>query len=376
MSVNLIALVSPDGAYLVTDTPPDTLESLQLSGSASPQTIGTLSNISSAFFSPHGDQLYALSILSSDVAIVDQASGQVEKYIPSGAKPIGIAADVQADRLYVVDQESQNLSVIDAATSKVIRNVVVPLTSGMLYAVAAASGNVFIANDENLQMWNPASGAFQYLPFPQDGCLTFIGGMQPTPDRKLLYVTFIEEQSCPPPDIPGTGPAGVVTAGVRVFDAASGNLVAAIPAPNAVEIAFSADGTSAYVGGYIGDILNRVSVIDTQTFQVSRIIPLPAVQSIWGLAVSRDGGTLYLLDFAASQVDVIDVPTGAITTAIPVEAYTGWMAMSPDRSVLYLGNSGNPWLDVLSTVTNSITGRIPLASPATAMAFAPAGAGN
>lgn len=72
-------------------------------------------------------KLYTVGLRTSEAAIVDLASGKVDKVIPlDGAKgAIGVAWDAAGKRLLVVSQGSDNLLIVDPATGKTLHDVYV-----------------------------------------------------------------------------------------------------------------------------------------------------------------------------------------------------------------------------------------------------------
>jgi YVTN family beta-propeller protein len=124
-------------------------------------------------------------------------------------------------------------------------------------------------------------------------------------------------------------------------------------------IAVTPDGTKVYVaGGNLG-----VAVIDTATDTlVGSPIPVLAI----GLAVSPDSSKLYV----ASQLDdtavsVIDTATNAVTATIPVASNPGALAVTPDGGKVYIVNSDDNTVSVIDTAINTVVAVVPVGnSPA------------
>lgn len=73
------------------------------------------------------NKLFAVSLSTAEIAIIDVAAGKVEKVIPvAGAKgTIGIAYDAETNRIFVAGQGSDSVAIVDAASGETIKNVLV-----------------------------------------------------------------------------------------------------------------------------------------------------------------------------------------------------------------------------------------------------------
>lgn len=104
------------------------------------RTLAPLANIPVASSTPDGKfapvslyldaatgKLYTVSLRTAEAAVIDGASGKVEKVLPlEGTKgAIGVAYDSAAGHLLAVSQSSDNLLIVDVASGRVLHDVYV-----------------------------------------------------------------------------------------------------------------------------------------------------------------------------------------------------------------------------------------------------------
>ncbi len=154
-------------------------------------------------------------------------------------------------------------------------------------------------------------------------------------------------------------------------------------------IAVSPDGGAVYVAGLVPGSGGTVDVIDGATDEVTTTIPLGSDMTPVGAAVSPDGQRLYVVTYEPQtagmpgSVLVIDTASNTVVgNPIPVGSYATSALISPDGHHLYVGgltpgsadSPGVPGVSVLDTTTNTVTGSIPTTTPPTFMAISPDGA--
>ena len=97
--------------------------------------------------SPDGSRAYVGAIYG--VAVIDTASNSLMTMIPLGGPPNQYAFDVAVSpdsrRVYVTNQDGNNIWVIDAATSSVVGNIVTPNTANLFIAVAPDGNHAYAA---------------------------------------------------------------------------------------------------------------------------------------------------------------------------------------------------------------------------------------
>jgi YVTN family beta-propeller protein len=367
MGIFQAAAISSDDAYLATDTLPTTLSILDLPPAIVPQirNVTTLAEIASVFFSD--GRIYVLNAGSSHVAEIDVGNGQVTGAIPAGAAPVSLAAQPVSHRLYIANELSRGISVIDTAASKVLRNFAIPWTGQYTQAVAVASDNLFVADLEALQMLSLKTGTFQRLAFPNVGCFPVFRGLAASPDRQQVYMAFRTALQCPPP---GDALQTSIPAGVNIYDGSTGALLKQIPVPGAAQVTFSVAGNYAFVGAST-PTQTGLEVIDTQNQSIKGAIAIPAARQINGLSASPDGQSVYVLDSSAATVYVVDLSSGQTTAGILVGGQPSSLAATPDGRFVYVTDRVGPSLSVIDAATNQVSGTISLGTGSSAVAFLP-----
>ncbi len=92
-------------------------------------------------------KLFTVSIGTPEAAVIDVASGKVDKVIALGnsVSASGVAFDPRNNRLYVASQGTDNLLIVDVASGKVLHDV--PVGAGALnVAFEPASGLAYVSN--------------------------------------------------------------------------------------------------------------------------------------------------------------------------------------------------------------------------------------
>ena len=117
---------------------------------------------------------------------------------------------------------------------------------------------------------------------------------------------------------------------VFIYDADSLDLVGTIDFPgNAVETAFSPDGSTAYVSNFRRGV---IEVIDTASFTVQREIEVGANPKF--MVVSPDGKTLYAALYTQQRVAMVDLESGTRTRYLATGEQPRGMAMLADGTFL------------------------------------------
>lgn len=123
-----------------------TLEPLETVKIASGVRGKSFTSMSLAYDAEAG-KLYTVSLSTPEAAVIDAASGKVERIIPlpGTASASGVAVVPEVNRLYVVSQGSDNLVVVDLANDSIIADV--PVGAGALNVeYEPVSKQLFVAN--------------------------------------------------------------------------------------------------------------------------------------------------------------------------------------------------------------------------------------
>ncbi|MBG6212340.1 YVTN family beta-propeller protein [Cryobacterium sp. CAN_C3] len=289
---------------------------------------------------------------------VSKASAPTRLVAPAtiavGASPRKLVVTADGRWAYVANSGAGTVSVISAATGRVVATV--PVGGNPIgLAVSANQKQLFVSSCTDLKVYavNIASNTVAYS-FKTGTC----GDLVATPDGKSLYI--------------GNSPT---LTEITVVTIASRSLAEPIFAFASVsELTPSADQTKVYVSN--GDDYS-ILIVDTATnrlltnrFTTSH----PPVAS----APSPDGKTVYaslgrdLFTGPSNAVEVIDIATNRVRASIAINA-PGDLEVSPDGSKLYVLSRDDNTIVTVSTATNRVLSRIPVGRAPSSLAVTPDG---
>ena len=324
---------------------------------------------------------YVTNPTANVVNVIDTATNAVVGTIAVGAGPSRVAISQDGSRAYVTNTASNSVSVIDTATDTVLRDIAVGDTPSTI-AVTPGGDRVYVM---------VAGGVVQVIDTTANAIVASvvthgIGDMAVTPDGSRVYVA---------------------SGHVDVIDTATNTLVASFAAEHtavanvinvAVAVAFSPDGTRAYIPVVIYDFRNSgfsadggVAVVDTASNSVTGMIRLGSQPG--SIALTRDGGrayvgiqslwvnTIYVAGFFPGRyVAAIDTSTNAAIAWIDLGADGNvWdlqntpaeLAVTPDRSAVYVAIPRIGSVAALDTASNVVTMKIPVGTFPYGLAIVP-----
>ena len=159
---------------------------------------------------------------------------------------------------------------------------------------------------------------------------------------------------------------------VTVLDLATKSQVASIPIPQAPPrfVAFSADGSRAFVSAYTDDDgVNIVAMIDTRAAAVTTTIPVD--RRPYALAVSPDQRTLWVPSHDTAQIDLINIASASITRRVQVAPNPHWVAFDAGRA--YVTDHESNLVTVLDAGTAAQVAIIPVGPSPHSLAVSPDG---
>jgi YVTN family beta-propeller protein len=135
-------------------------------------------------------------------------------------------------------------------------------------------------------------------------------------------------------------------------------LVAAAPLILASGMAAAAP--KAYVGNFAD---NTVSVLDTASDKI--VATIPVAQGPHGMAMSRDGRTVFVTGDGSSSMSVIDTATDKVVKTVEVGKSPNGLALTPDGKQLLVTVYGEDKIDFIDPATQAITGTVAVPKPHT-----------
>src|SRR5271165_5034092 len=279
--------------------------------------------------------------------------------------------------VYITNQGSHTVSVIDPSTNTVVDTVrvgfgpvqaVLAPNGTTAYVLNSGAGTVSVVNTST----NSVTATLKVGLLPSHAAVS--------PDGSSVYVTNTGSNSVSvisttttPQSVVATIPVGFAPVGVAitgktayVTNAGSENVsvinttnytvsaqvrVGAIP----LTVALTPDGSSAYVANSGS---NSVSVINTSTNTVETTI-----QVGYGpvdVAIAPNGATAYVADAGAKSVSVINTANNTVTATIGVGADPVDVIISPDGVHAYVTNAGSNSVSVIDTSTNAVSATVPV----------------
>ena len=147
-----------------------TLELLQTVEIDSGVRGGEFGPMSLAFDADAG-KLYTVSMGSNEAAVIDTASGTVEKVfsLPGAHGASGVAIDAANGRLYVASQGSDNLLIVDVDSEQVLHDVYVGAgalnvsfdpSTGLAFVPSRAAGTITVVNGDGEIVANLDGGTY------------------------------------------------------------------------------------------------------------------------------------------------------------------------------------------------------------------------
>jgi len=293
-------------------------------------------------FTPDGSRAYVTNFLDDNVSVIDTLTNtEIDvdgdpnngiTRIPVGTFPIGIEVSPDGTKVYVANEGSDDISVIDTAT-----NIVSP-PFAVVGGINTPHAPAFTPDGSEVWVSGGAGNSISRFAFSDNMVLGLIGGVIGAAERIkfLLDGSFAFVNN-------GCGACG----NLQKISTVSNSVVATLSFGSAgAGLAIAPDGSAVYAGtGFNG---GRVHKINPNTLGIIFSAPTPSFPL--GIAVTPDGNTLYAANPAApaGEVYVIDTSTMTVqpqTIAVgssPIDiAITTLAPLSPTSYDMLNGNNEN-----------------------------------
>jgi YVTN family beta-propeller protein len=325
---------------------------------------------------PDASRLYIVAYdrtRSGSVTVIDLATNTIVDAIMVGTQPSDVGFSPDGTRLYVLTGYGPNgagsLAVLDAATDVVLQRIAID--------DADAYGRVAISPD----------GALAYVTKPNRNQIAVVNlasnaivatiALDDTPQRvamssdgTLIYVMLQHRSNLGLSDSPY----------VAVLDATTGTTIKTTP-NSYISYDFTIDGVVLWDGGIRAEIpagcwggIDTPTPEPTWTPQPTATQRFTAVPTAPRLPTKTPGAPptvgatfeyVYVANWGADNVSVIDVATNGIVATVAVGLRPVDVAVAPDGLTAYVANSGSLDVSRIDTATNTVTATIPLGhSPA------------
>jgi YVTN family beta-propeller protein len=304
---------------------------------------------------PKGPRVYVTNERSGNLTVIDARTNTAIATIHLGKRPRGIKVAPDGTTLYVAlsgspiappgvdentlpppDRAADGIGVFDTTQMKLV-NVIHAGTDPEQLAVSKDGTQLFVANEDAAvaSIVDVSSGTIV-------GTVKVGGepeGVERTPDGALVYVTSEQDNE------------------VFILDPIKGALVARVKtSARPRSVGFLPDGSRAYVTAENG---NAIDVLDTRRHRVLTTIKLAHdLLRPMGIVVAPDGSQLYVSLGRGRSVAIIDTRTNTVASTIEVGDRPWGIAMSPDGRTLYTANGPSNDVAVVDVASRSVTARV------------------
>jgi len=300
--------------------------------------------------------LYVTNEVSNDLSIVDTAKDEVVATLAVGKRPRGLRVSADGKTLYVAvsgtaltppgyegpvppaDHTADGIAVVDLASRKVARLI-----------ACGDDPEAFDLSPDGRRMYvsNEAAGIATIVDVASGATVgeAKVGG-QPEgvavrPDGAAVYVTSEEDSR-----VTAIGPAGEVLGSFHTRKRPR-------------QVLFTPDGARAFVTAEQG---HAVEVADARQHRLVETIRIddPDARPM-GLALTPDGRTLWVSNGRGDSVTAIDVASLKPIATYPTDGTRPWgLALTPDGKKLYTANGTSNDLSVIDPATGRVLKRIPV----------------
>jgi YVTN family beta-propeller protein len=278
-------------------------------------------------------RVYVPNEASATVTVIDPTTFSVLATLPVGQLPQHITPAHDMSALYVNNMNSDQLSVIDPASSTVSGGIQVPRPYNLYFTMDGKKAVVMAEPLNRIDFYDASTWALLRsvaIPSPGIDHADFSAG-----GRYLLA-------SC---EYGGH----LMKVDVVTMELVADLDVGGLP----IDVKLAPDGMVFYVAnqGRAG-----VSIIDP--IAMSEIGFLPTGQGAHGLAISRDTHSLYVSNRLDGTISVIDFATRKVVATWSVGGSPDMLQVSPDGKQLWASNRSGATVSVVDTATGGVVAQI------------------
>jgi YVTN family beta-propeller protein len=301
--------------------------------------------------------IYVSNEESNDITVIDGSTDTAVANLFVGKRPRGLKLSPDGKNLFVAlsgspmsppgsdesklpppDRAADGIAIVDLASGRVVRT----LSTGddpESFDITQDGRLMFVSNED------AATATAVALPSGHVERVIPVGGepegVRIRPDGKFVYVTSEADNE------------------VAAIDLASQKVIARIgTGPRPRGIAFTPDGSRAYVTAEQGA---SVTVIDATQHRAIGEIPIAASGAKpMGIAISADGRTAYVSCGRGGVIAVIDVKTNRVVRVFSGIGVRPWgIGLAPDQRKLYTANGPSNDVSVVDVSSGTVLKRIP-----------------
>jgi YVTN family beta-propeller protein len=284
---------------------------------------------------PH--RVYVPNEESDDVAVIDPETFEVIDRFPVGDAPEHVNPDWALESLWVSNMNGGFLTKIDPMTSEPIEEVDLPIFPYALYYTLDGEKVMVITNyiglhdvgDNGVHFYDPDTWElleYVNVPWPgaDDADLTADGRYLAISAEYSGYLAFIDTEKM---ELAGQTEIGSLPRDVRL----------------------SPDGSTFYV---TNEGLGGIQTVDAETWELTGFIETG--EGTHGIDFSRDTKLMYVANRAAGTITIIDVATNEVVDDWAVGGSPDELVLNPDGTQLWASNRYHGSVSVIDTATGEV----------------------
>ena len=312
---------------------------------------------------PGQQKLYVLSSQSDDMTVIDVATNKIIGSVVVGDRPHGIAATAAQDVLWVATEFDNGLTLVDTVKDEVIKE----------YKIFGKRPNEIDVTSDGRFVYVPCYGEGVYQVFdtvkeeivasiPTDG---MPHNVVVSPDDKYMYFSPMDRGVRTAAQMERAGLPSSSNEKVYIAETASHSIVGTIPTGNTPRpITLSPDGTRLYVntddllGFLVLDIPARKVIAKAEFGLTPEERAAPSRSH--GIGVTPDGREVWSTDINHGLVFVYDVTVTPPKQIARLE--TGrtplWLTITPDGKTVYVANVADDTISAFDVASKKEVARI------------------
>lgn len=296
--------------------------------------------------------VYVTNEASGDLSVMDPVRLETVANIPLGKRPRGIHASgallyialsgspisppgVDESTLPPADKSADGIGVVDLGKNELVRRISAG-SDPEEFALSHDGKTLYVSNEDTgeLSIVDLATGQIvKSLPVGEEP-----EGVTLSPDGRFVYVTAEND---------GT---------VSVVDTGAAQVVKTIQTgrrPRSTR--FLPDGSRAFA---TNENDGTLTIIDAVRHEPLGTIPLGEGVKPMGMAMTKDGSTLYVSTGRSKKVFVVDTAAGRVTGSFEVGERPWGIALSPDETRLFTANGPSNDVSVVDVASRTVIRRV------------------
>jgi YVTN family beta-propeller protein len=317
---------------------------------------------------PAGGRLFVTNEVSGDISVIDVAAQKVITTIPVGKRPRGIRVSPDGSTLYVAlsgspiagpgvdesklpppDKRADGIGVVSVADHRLLR-IVKAGSDPEQTAVSQDGMRLFVANEDVGEASVVAVDDGHVVASLKVGGEP--EGVEMRPDGKFVYVTSEEEGH------------------VAVIDTEALKVLKTLDVgPRPRSTAFLPDSSRAYVSSENG---GAIAVIDSMKHTVLQTIKLTGeVVRPMGVVASPDGKFVFVTTGRGKNVIIIETATNKQIASIEVGERPWGIAVSADGNTVFTANGPSNDVSIVDVASRTVKGKVTVGDRPWGIVFVP-----